>query len=152
MTDDKKVFELIKMGKFENIPSGSWKNKDVVLNAIEVSAEGLKFADDKFHFDREIVLKAVKFHGNCLEHLLNKNFLEDQEIVLEAIKSSDFGVLDNLLGIGNYSDQWDGPADKLLSNKEFIVKATKIDNGCLRYADVSLAYDPDLTLNKINQL
>ena len=35
MTEDKKVFELIKIGKFEDIPSESWKNRDVVLKAIE---------------------------------------------------------------------------------------------------------------------
>ena len=78
MTDDKKVFELIKMGKFENIPSESWKDRDVVLKAIEVSADGLQFADEKFHYDREIVLKAVKSHGYgshgyLLEHVKNKN-------------------------------------------------------------------------------
>ena len=39
MTEDKKVFELIKIGKFEDIPSESWKNRDVVLKAIEVSAD-----------------------------------------------------------------------------------------------------------------
>ena len=141
MTDDKKVFELIKMGKFENIPSESWKNKDVVLNAIEVSADGLKFADEKFHFDREIVLKAVKCHGYCLEYLKNKNFLEDQEIVLEAIKSSDSGVLESLLGI---SHDWDAPPKKLLSNKEFIINAVKLDAECLDYADDSLKNDPDI--------
>lgn len=151
MTDDKKVFELIKIGKFEDIPSESWKNRDVVLKAIEVSADGLQFADEKFHFDREIVLKAVKSHGNCLEYLLNKNFLEDQEIVLEAIKSSGCEVLDHLLGDSN-PDQWDGPPDKLLSNKEFIINAVKLDEGCLSYADVSLANDPDLTIDKINKL
>ena len=151
MTDDKKVFELIKSGKFEDVPSENWKNRDVVLKAIEVSADGLKFADDKFHFDREIVLKAVKSHGNCLGYVLNKNFLEDQEIVLEAIKSSGCEVLEYLLGISN-PDKWDGPPKKLLSNKEFIINAVKLDEGCLSYADVSLAYDPDLTLNKINKL
>lgn len=151
MTDDKKVFELIKIGKFEDIPSESWKNRDVVLKAIEVSADGLQFADEKFHFDREIVLKAVKSHGNCLEYLLNKNFLEDQEIVLEAIKCSGCEVLDHLLGDSN-PDQWDGPPDKLLSNKEFIINAVKLDEGCLSYADVSLANDPDLTIDKINKL
>ncbi len=36
--------------------------------------------------------------------------------------------------------------------KEFIINAVKLDEGCLSYADVSLAYDPDLTLNKINKL
>ena len=151
MTEDKKVFELIKIGKFEDIPSESWKNRDVVLKAIEVSADGLQFADEKFHFDREIVLKAVKSHGNCLEYLLNKNFLEDQEIVLEAIKCSGCEVLDHLLGDSN-PDQWDGPPDKLLSNKEFIINAVKLDEGCLSYADVSLANDPDLTIDKINKL
>ena len=151
MTDDKKVFELIKIGKFEDIPSESWKNRDVVLKAIEVSADGLQYADEKFHFDREIVLKAVKSHGNCLGYLLNKNFLEDQEIVLEAIKCSGCEVLEHLLGVSN-PDKWDGPPDKLLSNKEFIINAVKLDEGCLSYADVSLAYDPDLTLNKINKL
>ena len=151
MTDDKKVFELIKIGKFEDIPSESWKNRDVVLKAIEVSADGIQFADEKFHFDREIVLKAVKSHGNCLEYLLNKNFLEDQEIVLEAIKCSGCEVLDHLLGDSN-PDQWDGPPDKLLSNKEFIINAVKLDEGCLSYADVSLANDPDLTIDKINKL
>ena len=151
MTEDKKVFELIKIGKFEDIPSESWKNRDVVLKAIEVSADGLQFADKKFHFDREIVLKAVKSHGNCLEYLLNKNFLEDQEIVLEAIKCSGCVVLDHLLGNSN-PYEWDGPPDKLLSNKEFIINAVKLDEECLSYADVSLANDPDLTIDKINKL
>jgi len=142
MTDEKEVFELIKIGKFENIPSEHWKNKDVVLNAIAVSADGLKFADEKFHFDREIVLKAVKCHGYCLEYLKNKNFLEDQEIVLEAIKSSDYGVLENLLAINN--PDWDDPPKKLLSNKEFIINAVKLDAECLDYADDSLKDDPDI--------
>ena len=151
MTDEKEVFELIKIGKFENIPSECWKDRDVVLKAIEVSADGLQYADEKFHFDREIVLKAVKSHGNCLEYLLNKNFLEDQEIVLEAIKCSGCEVLEYLLGVSN-PDKWDGPPDKLLSNKEFIINAVKLDEGCLSYADVSLANDPDLTIDKINKL
>ena len=141
MTDDKKVFELIKIGKFEDIPSESWKNRDVVLKAIEVSADGLKFADEKFHYDREIVLKAVKSHGYSLEHVKNKNFLEDQEIVLEAIKSSDSGVLESLLGI---SHDWDAPPKKLLSNKEFIINAVKLDAECLDYTDDSLKNDPDI--------
>ena len=151
MTDEKEVFELIKKGKFEDVSPECWKDRDVVLKAIEVSADGLQFADEKFHYDREIVLKAVKSHGNCLEYLLNKNFLEDQEIVLEAIKCSGCEVLEYLLGISN-PDKWDGPPDKLLSNKEFIINAVKLDEGCLSYADVSLANDPDLTINKINKL
>ena len=141
MTDDKKVFELIKIGKFEDIPSESWKDRDVVLKAIEVSADGLQFADEKFHYDREIVLKAVKSHGYSLEHVKNKNFLEDQEIVLEAIKSSDSGVLESLLGM---SYDWDAPPKKLLSNKEFIINAVKLDTECLEYADDSLKNDPDI--------
>ena len=141
MTDEKEVFELIKIGKFENIPSECWKDRDVVLKAIEVSADGLQFADEKFHYDREIVLKAVKSHGYSLEHVKNKNFLEDQEIVLEAIKSSDSGVLESLLGI---SHDWDAPPKKLLSNKEFIINAVKLDAECLDYADDSLKNDPDI--------
>ena len=141
MTDDKKVFELIKIGKFEDIPSESWKDRDVVLKAIEVSADGLQFADEKFHFEREIVLKAVKSHGYGLNNVKNKNFLEDQEIVLEAIKSSDSGVLESLLGM---SYDWDAPPKKLLSNKEFIINAVKLDTECLEYADDSLKNDPDI--------
>ena len=39
--------------------------------------------------DRDIVLSAVKCHGNILQHL-NKEFQSDQEIVTEAVKSSPF--------------------------------------------------------------
>jgi hypothetical protein len=144
------ALELIKKGLFEEVKTIYWKDRYIVLKAIEVSESGLKYADEKFHFDREIVLKAVKFHGNSLGYLLNKHFLEDQEIVLEAIKCSGCKVLEYLLGISNPSI-WDGPPDKLLSNKEFIINAVKLDEGSLGYADVSLTYDPDLTINNIKK-
>ena len=131
MTDEKEVFELIKIGKFENIPSECWKDRDVVLKAIEVSADGLKFADEKFHFDREIVLKAVKHHGASLGYVLNKDFLNDQEIALEAVKSFDYGVL-------NYV------SEKLLSNKEFVIKIIKENGGAIEYVSDSLKNDPDI--------
>ena len=86
--------------------------RDVVLKAIEVSEDGLQFADEKFHYDREIVLKAVKHHGASLGYVLNKDFLNDQEIALEAVKSFDYGVLDYV-------------SEKLLSNKEFVIKIIK---------------------------
>ena len=40
------------------------------------------------------------------------------------------------------------PSKKLLSNKEFIINAVKLDEGYLSYADVSLANDPDLTIDR----
>ena len=129
--DKKEAVELIEKGLFEEVESIYWKDKDIVKKAIKASADGLQFADKSFHYDRAIVLEAVKFHGESLGYVTNKEFLKDEEIILEAIKSFDYGVLEN--------------CDKsLLNNKKFMIKVLNLYSEALEYIDESLKKDPDI--------
>ena len=126
-----KAIELIEKGLFEEVEAIYWKDRDIIKKAIEASMDGLQFADKSFHYDREIVLEAVKFHGASFGYVTNKEFLKDEEIILEAIKSHDYGVLDSC-------------DESLFKNKKFMIKVLNLDSGALDYVDENLKNDPDI--------
>lgn len=125
------ALELIEKGLFEEVETIYWKDRDIVKKAIAESQDGLQFADESFHYDRDIVVEAVKKHGASLGYVTNKEFLKDEEIILEAIKSHDYSVLENC-------------DENLLKNKKFMMKVLNLDSGALEYADESLKNDPDI--------
>jgi hypothetical protein len=127
----KEALELIEKGLFEEVEAIYWKDRDIVKKAIAESMDGLQFADKSFHYDRDIVLEAVKKHGASFGYLTNKEFLKDEEIILEAIKSHDYGVLTSC-------------DESLLNNKKFMTKVLNLDSGALEYINESLKKDPDI--------
>jgi hypothetical protein len=129
--DKKEALELINKGLFEQVPTIYWKDRDIVKKAIKVSMDGLQFADQSFQNDREIVLAAVKFHGGSFGYIMNKEFLKDEEITFEALKSSDYSILETC-------------DSSLLKNKQFMLKAVKVTSEALQFADEALKKDPDI--------
>ena len=94
------------------------KDKEIVSIAIENCGNGdnLKFVDDIFFWDREIVLKAVK-NGLSLSEIFH--FCDDREIVIESIKYD--------------GDNYEFVSDELTMDKEIIYYACND-----KYFDTSL--------------
>jgi hypothetical protein len=76
-------------------------------------------------------LEAVKKHGASLGCITNKEFLKDEEIILEAIKSHDYGILESC-------------DESLFKNKKFMIKVLNLASGALEYVDKNLKNDPDI--------
>jgi len=129
--DKKEAVELIEKGLFEEVEAIYWKDRDIVKKAIAESQDGLQFADKSFHYDRDIVLEAVKKHGASLGYITNKEFLKDEEIILEAIKSHDYGILESC-------------DESLFKNKKFMIKVLNLASGALEYVNENLKNDPDI--------
>ncbi|EFC48134.1 predicted protein [Naegleria gruberi] len=137
-------------------------DKSIVSKAVKLNGAALKFASDTFKSDPEIVMQAVNSNPYSIAHATD-NLKNDPKIAMAAIKSGqDYGLIET--GMGNHPQyilQFVGK--ELLKDKEFMIKALKIEPGfsyscyCSRDPDVILSLglkaplsmsDKDLLENK----
>ena len=126
----------------EGAPFDIKDNKEIVLDIMREDGFELEFASDKLKADKEVVFAAVQFDGSNLQ-FADKTLQGDQEIVLEAIANADHrGDMekDYPMIYASY---------KLVSNKEFMLKAVKIDPLSYFYLSAELESDKDLFLEAL---
>ena len=75
--------------EIENVLSEKWKDKTYVLSAIKYSSKALKYADNKFKINREVVLKAVGYFGDSILYA-DKKFRDDKKVMLTAISNQGY--------------------------------------------------------------
>ena len=66
-----------------------WNNKVFIINFIKKDGNNLKYINNKFKEDKEVVLVAVKQNGYIL-YYADDSLKNDKEIVLEAINNNIF--------------------------------------------------------------
>ena len=95
---------------------------EILSIIIDITPEKFKNLSDKFR-RTEFVLLAVKANGYCFEYA-DETIKKDREFILEAVSSSNAGVL-------RYADE------SFRKDREIVLSAVKSDGHALQYADQS---------------
>nr|WP_317280577.1 DUF4116 domain-containing protein [uncultured Fusobacterium sp.] len=114
----------------DKLPIETRYDREVVLEAVKTHGNNLQYALP-FESDREIVLEAVKNNGMAIE-FASKRFTKDKEIMLEAVKEN-----------GN-SLKFASP--ELKNNKELVLEAVKQNGNSLKYVSETLKNDREVVL------
>lgn len=114
----------------DKLPIETRYDREVVLEAVKTHGNNLQYAP-QFVSDREVVLAAVKNNGMAIE-FASKRFADDKEIMLEAVKEN-----------GN-SLKYASPA--LQNDKELVLEAVKQNGNSLKYVSETLKNDREVVL------
>ena len=116
---------------FQYASKGLKNNKDVVLEAVQISSGALEYASDDLRNDKEIVLAAMKRNGYALQYA-SEDFRNDPEVVLAAVKTN------------GYWSALRYASEDLRNDKEIVLAAVKGTWEGLRYASEDLRNDPEV--------
>ena len=116
-----------------------------MLDIVREQEGQLEFASDKLKADKEVVFAAVQWDGASLQ-FADKTLQDDQDIVLEAIDCNQGFGLYGRLGVGFTSENHPMiyATYRLVSSKEFMLKAVKIEPYSLEYLSTELKSDKEL--------
>jgi len=121
----------------DSAPLDVRNNKVIVLDVVSNSGWQLEFASDKLKADKKVVSLAVKSDGGSLK-FADKILKNDQEVVLLALANDENG--DEPITHASY---------QLISNKEFMLRAVRIDPYTFHHASTDLMSDKDLIIKTI---
>jgi hypothetical protein len=110
------------------------KDNEIVLEAVKKDGYALEYADDSFKKNKEIVLIAVKNQGASIQ-FSDESFRKDKEIILEAVKNDGTAL--------EYAD------DSFKKNKEIVLIAVKNSGSAFNYTNDDLKYDKDVIIEAV---
>ena len=98
------------------------------------NGDALKYVDEKFKADKEVVLEAVRSDARIL-YYADESLKKDKKIILTALKKNGNSL--------NYADE------SLKKDKEIVLTAIKQNGGALEYADKKFQDDKKIVLAAI---
>ena len=112
--------------------------RDFWLEAVKISSYGLKYAPEAFKHDREMVLAAVRFEGESLVYA-GEELISDPEVFLAALEQ-----IRKRRGACSPDQIIPLLTEKLISDRDFMLKAISLYPHVLRNASTGLRSNRDL--------
>ena len=131
---DKEILKKLGPGiVFYKLSEEQLKDKEIALLLVKEAEIELDKLPIETRYDREVVLEAVKTHGNNLQYALP--FVSDREVVLAAVKSDGMAI--------------EFASKRFTDDKEIILEAVKENGKSLNFASERLQNDKEVVLEAI---
>ncbi|EFC42768.1 predicted protein [Naegleria gruberi] len=143
------------------------ENRELIKLCLHKCGTFIKLLEDKFRNDRELALIAVKSNSNAYT-FISRDLQDDEEICMETLLNANFGTGFNTLeliftkfpGFGLHEDvllhnlQFSADllrfADRsLVGNKEFMMKAVKVNANSIQYASPQIRNDEEVVMEAV---
>jgi len=139
--DEQVILSAVKAGwELGNVDKSLKNYNDIVLAAIVKDPNMFEKIDSNLKKDKKIALAATKTKENFDK--LRDEFKNDQDVILEAIKNEkSFGT----------SDIFKKVNETLKSNKNFIIKAVKLNGNIIQQVTNNFKKDKDVFLSAVQK-